>query len=46
MKSLKPDWGKLEMLVNGMSETEVKRAVAKPQKKKAVYRAKRQVNIW
>lgn len=46
MKSLKPDWVKLEMLVNGMSETEVKRAVAKPQKKKAVYRAKRQVNIW
>lgn len=46
MKSLKPDWGKLEMLVNGMSETEVKRAVVKPQKKKAVYRAKRQVNIW
>lgn len=46
MKSLKPDWDKLEMLVNGMSETEVKRAVAKPQKKKAVYRAKRQVNIW
>ncbi len=46
MKSLKPDWGKLEMLVNGMSETEVKRAVAKPQKKKAVYRAKKQVNIW
>lgn len=46
MKSLKPDWGKLEMLVNGMSETEIKRAVAKPQKKKAVYRAKRQVNIW
>lgn len=46
MKSLKPDWGKLEMLVNGMSETEVKRAVAKLQKKKAVYRAKRQVNIW
>lgn len=46
MKSLKPDWGRLEMLVNGMSETEVKRAVAKPQKKKAVYRAKRQVNIW
>lgn len=46
MKSLKPDWGKLEMLVNGMSETEVKRAVAKPQKKKVVYRAKRQVNIW
>ena len=46
MKSLKPDWGKLEMLVNGMSETEAKRAVAKPQKKKAVYRAKRQVNIW
>lgn len=46
MKSLKPDWGKLEMLVNGMSETEIKRSVAKPQKKKAVYRAKRQVNIW
>lgn len=46
MKSLKPDWDKLEMLVNGMSETEIKRAVAKPQKKKAVYRAKRQVNIW
>lgn len=46
MKSLKPDWDKLEMLVNGMSETEGKRAVAKPQKKKAVYRAKRQVNIW
>lgn len=46
MKSLKPDWVKLEMLVNGMSETEVKRAVAKPQKKKAVYRAKKQVNIW
>lgn len=46
MKSLKPDWVKLEMLVNGMSETEVKRAVAKPQKKKVVYRAKRQVNIW
>lgn len=46
MKSLKPDWVKLEMLVNGMSETEIKRAVAKPQKKKAVYRAKRQVNIW
>lgn len=46
MKSLKPDWVKLEMLVNGMSETEVKRAVAKPQKKKAIYRAKRQVNIW
>lgn len=46
MKSLKPDWVKLEMLVNGMSETEVKRAVAKPQKKKAVYRVKRQVNIW
>lgn len=46
MKSLKPDWVKLEMLVNGMSETEGKRAVAKPQKKKAVYRAKRQVNIW
>lgn len=46
MKSLKPDWDKLEMLVNGMSETEVKRAVAKPQKKKVVYRAKRQVNIW
>ena len=46
MKSLNPDWVKLEMLVNGMSETEVKRAVAKPQKKKAVYRAKRQVNIW
>ena len=46
MKSLKPDWVKLEMLVNGMSETEVKRAVAKPQKKNAVYRAKRQVNIW
>lgn len=46
MKSLKPDWVKLEMLVNGMSETEVKRAVVKPQKKKAVYRAKRQVNIW
>ncbi len=34
MKSLKPDWVKLEMLVNGMSETEVKRAVAKPQKEK------------
>lgn len=46
MKSLKPDWDKLEMLVNGMSETEIKRSVAKPQKKKAVYRAKRQVNIW
>lgn len=46
MKSLKPDWVKLEMLVNGMSETEIKRSVAKPQKKKAVYRAKRQVNIW
>lgn len=46
MKSLKPDWVKLEMLVNGMSETEIKKAVAKPQKKKAVYRAKRQVNIW
>lgn len=46
MKSLQPDWVKLEMLVNGMSETEVKRAVAKPQKKKAVYRAKKQVNIW
>lgn len=46
MKSLKPDWVKLEMLVNGMSETEIKRAVAKPQKKKAVYRAKKQVNIW
>lgn len=46
MKSLKPDWDKLEMLVNGMSETEIKKAVAKPQKKKAVYRAKRQVNIW
>lgn len=46
MKSLKPDWVKLEMLVNGMSETEIKRAVAKPQKKKAIYRAKRQVNIW
>lgn len=46
MKSLQPDWVKLEMLVNGMSETEIKRAVAKPQKKKAVYRAKRQVNIW
>lgn len=46
MKSLEPDWDKLEMLVNGMSETEIKRSVAKPQKKKAVYRAKRQVNIW
>lgn len=46
MKSLQPDWVKLEMLVNGMSEIEVKRAVAKPQKKKAVYRAKKQVNIW
>lgn len=46
MKSLKPDWDKLEMLVNGMSETEIKRSVAKPQKKKAVYRAKKQVNIW
>lgn len=46
MKSLKPDWVKLEMLVNGMSETEVKRAVAKPQKKKVVYRSKKQVNIW
>lgn len=46
MKSLKPDWDKLEMLVNGMSETEIKRSVAKPQKKKAVYRAKRRVNIW
>lgn len=46
MKSIQPDWVKLEMLVNGMSETEVKRAVAKPQKKKAVYRAKKQVNIW
>lgn len=46
MKSLKPDWDELEMLVNGMSETEIKRSVAKPQKKKAVYRAKRQVNIW
>lgn len=46
MKSLKPDWDKLEMLVNGMSETEIKRSVAKPQKKKAIYRAKRQVNIW
>lgn len=46
MKSLKPDWDKLEMLVNGMSETEIKRSVAKPQKKKVVYRAKRQVNIW
>lgn len=46
MKSLQPDWVKLEMLVNGMSETEVKRAVVKPQKKKAVYRAKKQVNIW
>lgn len=46
MKSLQPDWVKLEMLVNGMSETEIKRSVAKPQKKKVVYRAKRQVNIW
>lgn len=46
MKSLKPDWGKLEMLVNGMSETEIKRAVAKPQKKKVVYRAKKQIDIW
>lgn len=46
MKSLQPDWVKLEMLVNGMSEIEIKRSVAKPQKKKVVYRAKRQVNIW
>lgn len=46
MKSLQPDWVKLEMLVNGMSENEIKRSVAKPQKKKVVYRAKRQVNIW
>lgn len=46
MKSLQPDWVKLEMLVNGMPETEIKRSVAKPQKKKVVYRAKRQVNIW